>query len=63
MKKIKYIIIITFFILKSSYVYSDDNFDVWKINFKKYALKQGISTQTLNRIIDKSIFLPDEIFP
>ena len=61
MKKIKYIIVITFFILKSSYVYSDDNFDVWKINFKKYALKQGISTQTLNRIIDKSIFLPDVI--
>ena len=61
MKKIKYIIIITFFILKSSYVYSDDNFDVWKINFKKYALKQGISTQTLNRIIDKSKFLPDVI--
>ena len=54
MKKIKFIILITFFISISSYVYSEDNFNTWKVNFKKYALEQGISLHTINKIIDKT---------
>tara|TARA_Y100000741_G_scaffold359037_1_gene339079 strand:- start:95 stop:1093 length:999 start_codon:yes stop_codon:yes gene_type:complete len=61
MKKIKFVILITFFIFNSSYVYSEDNFNIWKVNFKKYALDQGISSQTIDRIIDKSKFIPDVI--
>ena len=61
MKKIKFIILITFFISISSYVYSEDNFNTWKVNFKKYALEQGISLHTINKIIDKTKFIPDVI--
>jgi len=40
---------------------ADNNFNEWKQNFKIYALSKGISNETLNKIIDKSIFLPDVI--
>ena len=53
-----------FFVLLFLNFYSfaaDNNFNEWKQNFKIYALRKGISNETLNKIIDKSIFLPDVI--
>ena len=40
---------------------ANETFEDWKINFKKFAVKQGISLKTLNEHIDKSKFLPDVI--
>ncbi len=61
MKKIKLIIIVFLIISNSKYVYADESFEEWKINFKNYAQKQGISPITLDDLIDKSKFLPDVI--
>ena len=61
MKKIKLIIIVFLIISNSNYVHADDSFEEWKINFKNYAQKQGISPITLDNLIDKSIFLSEVI--
>ena len=61
MKKIRSIIIIFFFFLNFTYLYSDDSFEEWKINFKIYAQEQGVSLTTLNKVINKSKFLPNVI--
>ena len=61
MKKNKLIIIVFWFISCSTYVFANDSFEEWKINFKNYAQKQGISLITLNRLINNSEFLPDVI--
>ena len=45
----------------SSYAHSNDSFEDWKINFKKYALSQGISSKTINDLINNSKFLPQVI--
>ena len=60
MKIIKICIILFLFFLNTKYVSADD-FSLWKINFKKYALKQGITSKTLDKLIDSSKFLPDVI--
>ena len=61
MKKIKFFLFINLlFILTISKLYASD-FENWKIEFKKYALNQGISQKTLNEVIDKSQFLPNVI--
>ncbi len=61
MKKIKLIIIVFLIIFNSKYVYADESFEEWKINFKNYAQDQGISLITLNKLIDKTKFLPEVI--
>ena len=61
MKKINFIIIVFYFIINTSYLFASDSFEEWKINFKNYAQKQGISLITLNKLIDNSKFLPDVI--
>ena len=61
MKKIKLILIIFCLLSNITYVNSSDNFEEWKINFKNYAKKQGVSSATLNKHINKSKFLPDVI--
>ena len=61
MKKIKLLTIVCIIILNFSYSQAADNFDQWKINFKKYAQNQGVSTSTLDKLIDKSEFLPNVI--
>jgi len=38
-----------------------DDFNTWLISFKEYALKQGISKQTLNKTMSKVKFLPNVI--
>tara|TARA_B100001123_G_scaffold89398_1_gene102777 strand:+ start:167 stop:1165 length:999 start_codon:yes stop_codon:yes gene_type:complete len=61
MKKNNFFIIIFCILLNSSYVYPNDSFEEWKINFKKHAKEKGISSDTLNKLIDNSKFLPDVI--
>ena len=53
---------ILFFIViqQSSYVKADD-FNNWVFNFKKRALDQNISSETVNLIMDKVVFLPKVI--
>ena len=60
MKKIKLLIISLFIIFSSSTLIADD-FNDWKIKFKKRAINEGISISTVNNLIDNSKFLPDVI--
>ena len=60
MKKIKLFIISILIILNSSTLIADD-FNNWKIKFKKRAINEGISKSTVNNLIDKTQFLPDVI--
>ena len=60
MKKIKLLIISLFIIFSSSTLIADD-FNDWKIKFKKRAINEGISESTVNNLIDNSKFLPDVI--
>ena len=60
MKKIKLLIISLFIIFSSSTLIADD-FNDWKIKFKKSAINEGISKSTVNNLIDKTKFLPDVI--
>jgi len=44
-----------------SIVNADDNFDKWLISFKEKAESEGISIETINKVMDKAIFLPKVI--
>ncbi len=61
MKKIKFLLFIFLIMFNLSYVHADDDFNEWKVKFKIYAKKQGVSTLTLNKLIDNSKFLPNVI--
>ena len=60
MKKIKLFIVSILIILNSGTLIADD-FNDWKIKFKKRAINEGISKYTVNNLIDNSKFLPDVI--
>ena len=60
MKKIKLFIISILIILNSATLIADD-FNDWKVKFKKRAINEGISKSTVNNLIDNSKFLPDVI--
>ena len=60
MKKIKLLIISILIILNSATLIADD-FNDWKVKFKKRAINEGISKSTVNNLIDNSKFLPDVI--
>ena len=60
MKKIKLFIVSILIILNSETLIADD-FNDWKIKFKKRAINEGISKSTVNNLIDNSKFLPDVI--
>ena len=61
MKKINILIIFIILLINSSNVYSNDEFEIWKNNFKTYANNQGISSNTINFFLNNSKFLPDVI--
>ena len=61
MKKIKLLIISIFIIILNSSTLIADDFNDWKIKFKKRAINEGISKSTVNNLIDNSKFLPDVI--
>ena len=55
-------LIICFIFFASSNAYSDNNnFSEWKINFKKKALKNGISEKTFDVAMKNVKFLPKVI--
>ena len=61
MKKIKFkLLLILYFSLLPLSSYSE-TFDQWKIDFTKYATKQGVSDETLSAIIKNLKFLPKVI--
>ena len=60
MKKIKLLIISLFIIFSSSTLIADD-FNDWKVKFKKRAIKEGVSKATVDKLIDGSKFLSDVI--
>ncbi len=60
MKKIKLLIISIFIIFNSSTLIADD-FNDWKVKFKKRAIKEGVSKDTVDKLIDRSKFLSDVI--
>ena len=61
MKKINFFLIVSFLLIITTFKSFASDFENWKIEFKKYALNQGISQKTLNEVIDKSQFLPNVI--
>tara|TARA_B100000029_G_C17513655_1_gene937249 strand:+ start:256 stop:1251 length:996 start_codon:yes stop_codon:yes gene_type:complete len=60
MKIIKLVFLLNLLFLNLNLIAAEPSFDQWKISFKKEALKQGISIETLN-LVDKSKFLPNVI--
>ena len=60
MKKIKLFIVSILIILNSATLIADD-FNDWKIKFKKRAIIEGVSKATVDKLIDRSKFLSDVI--
>ena len=61
MKKIKLYIFFLFIIINFETQADDFTFDEWKKKFKLIALERGVSLNTIENIIEKSIFLKDVI--
>ena len=60
MKKIK-LLIVSILIILNSATLIDDDFNDWKVKFKKRAIKEGVSKATVDKLIDRSKFLSDVI--
>lgn len=60
MKIIKFFVLI-YILFIQSIVLADNNFNEWVLGFKKKAQNEGISTKTVNSIMDKAVFLPKVI--
>ena len=60
MKIIKFFLLI-YILLIQSVVLADNNFNEWVLDFKKKAQSEGISSKTVNSIMDKAVFLPKVI--
>ena len=60
MKIIKFFLLI-YILFIQSVVFADNNFNEWVLDFKKKAQSEGISSQTVNSIMDKAVFLPKVI--
>ena len=61
MKIIKFFSIFFLIVIQQfSYVEAND-FNDWIVDFKKRALNEGISSKTVNSVMDKAIFLPKVI--
>ena len=61
MKLIKFLIIFLIFSFKFSYAYDPNDFNNWKLNFKKIALKNNISENTFNLVMSNVQYLPKVI--
>ena len=57
MNIIKFFLLV-YLIMLQSIVNADDNFDKWLISFKEKADSEGISIDTINKVMDKAIFYP-----
>ena len=60
MKIIKFFLLI-YILFIQSIVLADNNFNEWVLDFKKKAQSEGISSKTVNSIMDKAVFLPKVI--
>jgi len=60
MKIIKFFLLICILFIQSV-VLADNNFNEWVLDFKKKAQSEGISSKTVNSIMDKAVFLPKVI--
>jgi len=60
MKIIKFFLLINILFIQSI-VLADNNFNEWVLEFKKKAKSEGISSKTVNYIMDKAIYLPKVI--
>jgi len=60
MKIIKFFLLI-YILFIQSVVFADSNFNEWILDFKKRAKTEGISSKTVNNIMDKAVFLPKVI--
>ncbi len=61
MKKIKFYILFLFIFINLKANADNLTFNEWKKNFKLIALERGVSLTTIEKTIDKSIFLKDVI--
>ena len=61
MKLISYILIFLLIVFNSAFSDNNQNFQVWKKNFKKIALKNNISESTFNMVMSDTKFLSDVI--
>tara|TARA_B100000965_G_scaffold51846_1_gene38551 strand:- start:25 stop:1026 length:1002 start_codon:yes stop_codon:yes gene_type:complete len=61
MKQISFIFIFIFIIINSAFSNTDIEFQKWKKNFKKVALKNNISEKTFDIVMKNSKFLPNVI--
>ncbi len=61
MKLIKFFLIFFILSIKFSYAYNEDNFNKWKLDFKKLALKNKISEKTYNLAMSNVRYLPKVI--
>ena len=61
MKILNFFLLLFFFTIQQTSLLKADDFNEWIIEFKKRALKQNISSSTVNKIMDKAIFLPKVI--
>ena len=60
MKIIKFFLLI-YILFIQSIVLADNNFNEWVLDFKMKAKNEGISSKTVNNIMDKAVFLPKVI--
>ena len=60
MKIIKFFLLI-YILFIQSIVLADNNFNEWVLDFKKKAQSEGVSSKTVNSIMDKAVFLPKVI--
>jgi len=60
MKIIKFFLLI-YILFIQSIVLADNNFNEWVLDFKKKAQSEGVSSSTVNSIMDKAVFLPKVI--
>ena len=61
MKIINFIVILIFFTFGFCLFAKANDFNAWVINFKKIAIENDISPETVNLIMDKAVFLPKVI--
>tara|TARA_Y100000816_G_scaffold214961_1_gene160160 strand:+ start:883 stop:1884 length:1002 start_codon:yes stop_codon:yes gene_type:complete len=61
MRLAKFLLIIFFITSQSTYAYNVNDFNKWKINFKKHALKNNISEDVFDIVMKNVIYLPKVI--
>ena len=61
MKQIKFLIIFLVICINNSFADINKDFEIWKLDFKKKALKNNISEQTFDTVMTNTKFLSDVI--